>query len=405
MCRKFLVVLYIFDQIFLVRNKIMSKKILTILLAILALTSNIEAQNTITVPERDKVLAIDGRVLRKNPPETIQVEGIGSFKKRITQNGTNSMRIHFRTTGTFQPNSIALRVLNASENVVWTFSCANSSQPQFWSYEVPGNQAIVEVLSTYRDNRMQVIIDAITITEPPRVPVSITPPKNQMIDIAKEPDPERKNWAKSVAKLKFIADDKTYNCTGFLISANLLITNKHCLQNDVEWRSTQVLFDYATGESTKSSCFTELVTPCDEPDCKNLDYAIFRLELTPPGRVPLQLDSETQLNIGRDLLIIQHPGGELKQISVLDCKVVPTPPGVQILPNDFVHLCDTKGGSSGSGVIDKKSKKVIGLHHLGWDEDQDLPEDQRVNYAVKMRDIIEHIKRKYPSIAAEIGLQ
>ena len=63
--------------------------------------------------------------------------------------------------------------------------------------------------------------------------------------------------------------------------------------------------------------------------------------------------------------MIEHPAGESKQVSRVDCKVQ----GVDLIgrstdKTDFGHTCDTLGGSSGSPVLDPAHLEVVGLHHL-----------------------------------------
>ena len=54
------------------------------------------------------------------------------------------------------------------------------------------------------------------------------------------------------------------------------------------------------------------------------------------------------------------------RVSIADCKVDgATVSGRAGTPTDFGHLCDTKGGSSGSPVLHFESRNVVGLHHLG----------------------------------------
>ena len=97
-----------------------------------------------------------------------------------------------------------------------------------------------------------------------------------------------------------------------------------------------------------------------------LDYALVRLK-KPVDRVPLRLDSTHPAN-REQLLIIQHPGGEPKQISLRDCTVDGTPvDGRREAGTDFGHQCDTMTGSSGSPVFRFGTKTVVGLHHLGYD--------------------------------------
>ena len=95
-----------------------------------------------------------------------------------------------------------------------------------------------------------------------------------------------------------------------------------------------------------------------------------------------------------DLVIIQHPAGETKQVSIVDCKVDDeSVSGTTKDETDFEHRCDTLGGSSGSPLFDAKTFKVVGLHHLGFN-----PLNKPVNRAVQMKLVIAKINKKFPAL-------
>ena len=74
--------------------------------------------------------------------------------------------------------------------------------------------------------------------------------------------------------------------------------------------------------------------------------------------------SNSDVQRGDKLYVIQHPAGEAKQISDLDCTVKDVPVNGYAPRLDFSHTCDTLGGSSGSPVFNEAGE-VVGLHHLG----------------------------------------
>ncbi len=65
-----------------------------------------------------------------------------------------------------------------------------------------------------------------------------------------------------------------------------------------------------------------------------------------------------KINQGEYVSIIQHPGGEPKQISVRENQLV------ELAETRLIYLCDTAPGSSGSPVFND-SWQVVGLHHSG----------------------------------------
>jgi hypothetical protein len=164
--------------------------------------------------------------------------------------------------------------------------------------------------------------------------------------------------------LRFVADGGgSFVCTGFLITRDLMMTNQHCLATATETASALVDFDFDSATAQRTTLRLKELLTTDVP----LDFSIVRLA-APVDRAPLEL-STTRPADGAQLLIIQHPAGEPKQVSIADCVVVgAVVPGRDGSPVDFGHGCDTKGGSSGSPVFDFEGMKVIGLHHLGFPE-------------------------------------
>ena len=88
------------------------------------------------------------------------------------------------------------------------------------------------------------------------------------------------------------------------------------------------------------------------------------------------------------MVMIQHPAGRPKQVSIVNCKVMGARvAGVTSALTDFGHGCDTLNGSSGSPAIDIQTGRVLGLHHLGY-----LPTDEPVNRAVQIQQILDFLR-------------
>jgi V8-like Glu-specific endopeptidase len=79
-------------------------------------------------------------------------------------------------------------------------------------------------------------------------------------------------------------------------------------------------------------------------------------------------------------MVIQHPGGEPKQVSFIACEAIQDPVDGRGPETDFTHTCDTAGGSSGAPVFDLQGR-LVGLHHYGFAEGQ--IEAWRENRAVR----------------------
>ena len=346
--------------------------------------------------ERAKVFARYGETTQKALPLFPIERGIGKvFEQTIIEPGASSLRLHFQVQSAPQARSWAVRILDTARNQIWSYSSVSNNETDFWSGDLPKDRVIVEIYSVEKNSPLKLAIDRVAKSVPPVTPKAITlPDQRASIDLQSN---EIKQWGRSVARLRFVGDDGgQYVCTGFLVSSDLLMTNHHCIQSDNEMRSALVDFDYdSSGTALSGLRFKELI----EKD-SDLDFALLRL-VEATDRQALRLNSASP-NESQALLIIQHPAGEPKQVSILDCRVQNAQVnGLTSALTDFGHLCDTLGGSSGSPVQDIASGNVIGLHHLGFRTGS----DQLFNQAVRIGLIIEFLRARRPDVLTEMGIQ
>jgi V8-like Glu-specific endopeptidase len=239
----------------------------------------------------------------------------------------------------------------------------------------------------------QVLADRIAVLVQTATPQAITPPRDDSASI-NTASPRIKTWGKSVARLQFIGSDGNgYFCTAFVVSATIMVTNNHCINTDAEMRSAFAEFDYdADGARVETQRFAALLVH-DE----NLDYALLRLA-KPSTRAALPL-KDMPVAEQQGLLVIEHPAGKPKRVSLVDCQVRGVEmPGIGVAKTDFGHFCDTEGGSSGSPIQDTVSGAVLGLHHLGFQTGANIV----VNRGVKIGLILSDLAQRAPAIRAEI---
>lgn len=152
--------------------------------------------------------------------------------------------------------------------------------------------------------------------------------------------------------------DKKY-CTGTLIGESLFLTASHCVDSTTLNDHISFNYEYASGaKELLKEVKVEIAEILEDGMQHRRDYAILRLK-TDAGNTfgwkKLNLKAE---NI-QYLTIIQHPSGEPKQVEA----------GEDFLFDDekgkvrYADI-DTKGGSSGSGVIDENGS-LIGVHTHG----------------------------------------
>ncbi|WP_221089398.1 endonuclease [Deinococcus aquaedulcis] len=149
--------------------------------------------------------------------------------------------------------------------------------------------------------------------------------------------------------------------TGWLCSPQVLVTNHHVLPDPGDARTAQAEFGY---ELRPDGTLRERVTLALDPDTlfitsEALDYTLVavRGDTHAYGYLPL-LDAPDKHMVGEALSIIQHPGGEPKQVALRENRLVDRLP-------DFLHYeTDTAPGSSGSPVFND-AWEVVALHHSG----------------------------------------
>lgn len=160
--------------------------------------------------------------------------------------------------------------------------------------------------------------------------------------------------------------------TGFLVSRSLLLTNNHVLRTETEAEHSAVQFEYQVQlDGALSPAVTFSLAPAKfflTSPLQQLDYTLVAVApsngagqtLQPYGYKPLSAGDDEVL-AGESVTIIQHPGGEPKQIALRENEVLKLP----AFSDRFLHYkTDTTPGSSGSPVYDD-AWHVVALHHSG----------------------------------------
>ena len=212
--------------------------------------------------------------------------------------------------------------------------------------------------------------------------------------------------SKAVGKVEIKVGSNRFNVgTGFLFKLEndddlFFMTNYHVINSKTDIDKTKVIFDFELdiyGESIPSKSFKiDGNGPWYCSEVQEYDTTVFKLideqqELTKYGYIELK---EIGIDKNDFVNIIQHPGGEMKQISLYHNVVTNTDGRV------VQYLTDTLKGSSGSPVFNS-DWEVVALHHSG---NVSKPEEPRLPYGAKSRNegifinkIIDFIKEKQKS--------
>lgn len=315
---------------------------------------------------------VDGEVvpvdIRTPPFEPVESANRTIWRYEVTQfPGTRSLRLRFGSIVAPAEGIEAVELLIQDRSGAVVESRSGDELAGLagrWSLTVPGDYALVSLVAPAPPAGFALTIDAVARTTTPGVPLSVIGP-SELQDIADYVhDPFVTRLARPVAKLAFVSGGRSYVCTGFLIADDLLVTNQHCVADAATCRTTVAIFGYQLDPfgmphpGTQYRC--EALVAADY----ELDVAVLRLEQD-PGLVWGMLKPAADAVVPEQgLMIIQHPGGRPKMISIIECAAKTPIVNGRGPETDIGHRCDTEGGSSGSPILTSDGR-VVGLHHFG----------------------------------------
>lgn len=176
--------------------------------------------------------------------------------------------------------------------------------------------------------------------------------------------------ARAVCRVVINGNVRGYG-TGFLIAPGVLLTNNHVLPDDATAAKSRIEFNY---ERDRVGNDLEPVSYRLDPATlfhtnQKLDFTVVSIlprqdmPIGQFGYCPLVADAGKVME-GEWLTIIQHPGGERKQVCVRENRL--------IYRGDDVlwYTTDTLAGSSGAPVYNN-DWLVVALHHSGKPEEKD----------------------------------
>ena len=184
--------------------------------------------------------------------------------------------------------------------------------------------------------------------------------------------------AKAVARIRVRRDDGfgEWYGTGFLVAPGLLLTNHHVLSSEDQAALSVAEFNFQHdlhGVEAPRRAYnltpSRLFFTDSGLDCSFVEVAPRSFEGMPLmefGHLPLIPASGKAID-GEWVSMIQHPGGQPKQIAIRDSQIVTLTDedAVNINLEDFIHYTtDSEPGSSGAPVLNDQWQ-VVALHHRG----------------------------------------
>lgn len=204
--------------------------------------------------------------------------------------------------------------------------------------------------------------------------------------------------SRSVAKVEIKNGSMVNVGTGFLFKIQenndlFFMTNHHVINEKEQIKNTRIIFNYeedVNGNSKASKTFQiDANGPWFTSPVNELDATIFRIlpvgeSLNEFGYLTLKKVDVKKNDFAN---IIQHPAGQMKQISLYHNIVT------SINDREVQYLTDTLKGSSGSPVFNS-SWEVVALHHSGGinKTEDDIKISKYRNVGININGIIDFVK-------------
>lgn len=237
-----------------------------------------------------------------------------------------------------------------------------------WTLAVPGNSVGVAVYGPDARQGFAFTVSGIAFGLASKALESIYG-ESDLIDVSSYDGPLNEvllNVHSSVAKLFTTHEGASVKCTGFRIGIDRVLTSGHCVSDVSKCRGTAIMFGYEkagfggiqVGQQVRCVAVIALAGEADE------DIAILQVApaLADDWSV-VSLSGQSPVD-GEQLFIVQHPGGEPKKLSAVDCRLLENN-ATRADPYAFGHSCDTKGGSSGAPIFNAAGL-VVGQQRAGY---------------------------------------
>ena len=344
------------------------------------------------------VVALDVSFPPENVGSLFSGTLVWAFNRDLPFHGSalpQTSRILIDEINVTSPGRYAIDIADGSGRIVETLEYADlAGRTQIWSKVMSGGAVSVRVRGEDAAERLSFRLTSIAYDFQAVAEKSLVGLINGLTDVALYSGPMQSEVAlraPSIAKLDFVRDGSKFTCSGFLVDTQTFLTNAHCIDSQAICDTAIAVFGFEKlshgGVSLGQQYRCREFIAADPV----LDAAAITLADAPGeddvARMALPF-SNRAVEINEPLLLIQHPGGALKMVSVEECKASTVPQAASsngATGNlDFQHGCDTEQGSSGSPVL-RADGTIVGLHKIGHGAD---PDSGLFNTAVDARAVM-----------------
>ncbi|WP_306736098.1 trypsin-like serine peptidase [Marimonas arenosa] len=315
---------------------------------------------------------VDGQVEARDIRIDAQVRSDGDgvlWTDEISVAGSDYIRLLLRVEGPAFPPGARLLLVGAlgqqAEIALETIGAEG-----LWTQLMPfGRVRMALIADAAVAVESVLVIDSIAMQSSKVTPYSVYG-ENQLTPINAAAVPENlRGLGAPVAFLSFIQGGFARTCSGFLIGPDLLLTNEHCINNAETCRTMTAVFGFEFDAGGQLQIGPQVGCKQVEERFLNvaLDASVVKLDRAPGpdfGQISVAANAAS---VATPMVIVQHPGSQPKQISILDCAAGEIRVDGRAQATDFTHTCDTAGGSSGAPVFDAHGA-LVGLHHFGFQD-------------------------------------
>jgi V8-like Glu-specific endopeptidase len=327
---------------------------------------------------QDAALRLEPQLDGRTDPSDIRVveadlnaQGPIWWQQTVRRIGANYIRFHIETENATEVTDTILLV-EGRGGVSLSYDLSGIGGKEFWSGLVPGGLAVLSIRGGARPVGLELRIPEIVFQAETGKLSSVWGDRDETVHINDPSVPASvRELSSPIAKLVFQSGGAPRTWTGFLVDEATLLTNEHCINSEESCATLVALFGYQF-DADDSLNFGKQYTCAGFDSSKvnfELDASLVSLHGAPGAEWGVVNLGMAGADIGAPLALIQHPGGEPKQVSFIQCSALAQPVDGRGTGTDFTHTCDSAGGSSGAPVFDAGGH-LVGLHHYGFAEAQ-----------------------------------